>query len=54
MFEMNFYWWRENGKIIVQNMIMGMEGQRHEHTPGEFEKWSKGVPAKNLIQIKGK
>jgi hypothetical protein len=52
MIEMNFYWWKENGKIIVQNMIMGLKGQKHEHTPEDFEQWKKDIPAKNLTQIK--
>lgn len=51
MTEMNFYYWKENGKIIVQNMLMGMEGQKHSHSPEEFKEWSKDIPTKNLIQI---
>jgi len=51
MYEMNFYWHKENDKIIVQNMCMGMQGQLHEHTPKDFERWKKDIPAKNLIQV---
>lgn len=50
--EMNFYWWREKGKIVVQNAIMGMMGQKHTHTEADFERWSKDIPPKNLIEIK--
>lgn len=49
---MNFYYWKENGKIIVQNAAMGIMGQKHEHTPEDFKRWKKDIPAKNLIKIK--
>ena len=37
--QMNFYWWEEKGKICVQNMVAGIKGQYHEHTPEQFNKW---------------
>ena len=49
--EMNFYYWKERDKIVVQNMVMGYEGQKHSHTPEEFKNWSKDISKKNLIQI---
>jgi len=49
--EMNFYYWKEGSKIVVQNMVMGMEGQKHEHTIEEFKKWKKDISEKNLIKI---
>jgi len=51
MIEMNFYWWIENGKVVVQNMVMGLEGQKHVHTKREFEEWRKDIPDKNLIYV---
>jgi hypothetical protein len=49
--QMMFYWWKEGGKVVVQNMIMGYVGQKHEHTPEEFEKWRADVPGKNLVHL---
>ena len=49
--EMNFYYWEENGRIFVQNMVMGMEGQKHSHTKEEFKEWSKDIPKKNMIKV---
>lgn len=49
---MNFYYWKEGNKIVVQNMIMGMEGQKHSHSPQEFEEWKKDIPEENLIKLK--
>ena len=49
--EMYFYYHRENGKVIVQNAIMGMLGQEHEHSEEEFKEWSKDIPEKYLINI---
>ena len=49
--EMNFYYWIKNDKVVVQNMLMGMEGQRHEHTVEEFKEWKKDIPKKNLIKL---
>ena len=37
--QMNFYWWEEKGKVCVQNMVAGLEGQYHEHTLGDFKTW---------------
>jgi len=37
--EMHFYWWKKGNKICVQNMIAGMCGQYHEHSPKDFETW---------------
>ena len=51
MCEMNFYYWKENGKIVVRTSIMGMLGQRHEHTLEDFKKWKKDIPEKYLIHI---
>lgn len=31
---------------------MGMMGQKHTHTEADFERWSKDIPPKNLIEIK--
>ena len=39
--EMHFYYYREDNKICVQNMVGGMCGQFHKHTPQEFELWKK-------------
>jgi len=39
MAEMHFYWWRENGKIVVQNAIGSYLGQKHEHTEKDFKRW---------------
>jgi len=49
--EMNFYYWKEGDKIVVQNMVMGMKGQEHTHTIKEFEVWKKDIPKKNLIKL---
>jgi len=40
MYEMTFYCTREkDGTIHVQNVVMGMMGQHHVHTPEDFEVW---------------
>ena len=49
--EMNFYYWKEGDKIVVQNMVMGMKGQEHTHTMKGFERWKKDIPEKNLIKL---
>lgn len=49
--EMNFYYWEEGDRIVVQNMIMGMKGQEHKHTKQEFEEWKRDIPKKNLIKV---
>jgi len=56
LFQMNFYWWKKNGKIVVQNMVGGMMGQKHEHTLAGFKKWKKGIPKEYLHNVgrKGK
>jgi hypothetical protein len=51
MLEMNFYYWEEGDKIVVQNMAMGLCGQKHTHTPEDFDRWKKDIPIKNLIHI---
>lgn len=52
MLDMQFYWWRENGRIVVQNMLMGLEGQKHSHTEEEFRQWAEGIPPESLHEIK--
>lgn len=51
MSQMNFYYWEEGGQIVVQNMIMGLEGQKHTHTKAGFKEWSKDIPKENLIKL---
>ena len=51
MVEMNFYYWEENGKIVVQNAAGGFMGQKHEHTQDEFAEWSKDIPEENLVKL---
>lgn len=51
MAEMNFYWWKEKGKVCVQNMIAGVKGQYHEHTPEEFENWKADIDEKHLHKL---
>ena len=54
MFEMRFYWWVEKRKIVVQNCVMDMMGQKHIHTKKEFEQWKKNVPPESLIHIESR
>jgi len=49
---MRFYYWRENGKITVQNMVGGYSGQKHTHTLKEFKEWKKNIDPKLLTEIK--
>lgn len=51
MFEMNFYWWEENGQIVVQNCVMGMMGQKHTHTKEDFNAWKKDIVPEHLIHL---
>ena len=50
--EMYFYWWKKGNKICVQNMVAGYQGQYHEHTLSDFEKWGEGIEPKFLHEIK--
>lgn len=47
--EMNFYYWHEKDKVVVQNAVMGMMGQKHVHTEKDFKQWRKDISPKNLI-----
>ena len=50
--EMHFYyWWEKDSKICVQNIVAGMKGQYHEHTPEEFENWKAGIEEKYLHKL---
>lgn len=49
--EMNFYWWKENDKITVQNAVMGHMGQKHEHTIKGFNEWKKDIKPERLIKL---
>ena len=51
MFQMRFYWWREGDKIVVQNAVMGMMGQKHVHTERDFKEWAKGIKPEYLIEL---
>ena len=51
MCKKRFYYWKENGKIVVQNMSKGMQSQRREYTPEDFRTWKKDIPEKHLIHI---
>ena len=50
---MNFYYWKEGNKVIVQNMVGGYSGQKHEHTPEDFQRWIKegNIKEENLIEL---
>jgi len=52
--EVQFYWWKEENKICVQNMVAGYQGQYHEHTIADFEKWKGKINPKFLHEMKGK
>lgn len=49
---MRHYWWEEDGKIVVQNAVAGHLGQKHEHTPEEFERWVKDNDIKPELLIR--
>ena len=48
---MYHYYWKKNNTIIVQNMVMGMEGQLHRHSLEDFEKWKKNINPEHLINL---
>jgi len=52
MVEMHFYWWHKSNMIVVQNVIMGNLGQKHEHTEEDFKEWSKDIPVHCLHELK--
>lgn len=49
MITMYHYYWKENNKIVVQNIVGGHMGQLHKHTPEDFERWKKGIKSEHLI-----
>lgn len=49
--QMHFYWWEEKGKVCVQNMVGGVKGQYHEHTPEGFRKWKVAIDEKYLHKL---
>lgn len=53
LFTMRHYWWRKGDKIVVQNMVAGMCGQKHEHTKEDFRRWVKegNIKPENLIDV---
>ena len=53
---MNFYYWKEGEKVVVQNAVMGMMGQKHTHTQKGFRDWIKrsNIPQENLIDLDNK
>ena len=52
--KMRSYYWEEDGKIKVQNMVAGMRGQLHEHTKKDFLKWKKDAEQTGIEVIKTK
>lgn len=50
---MRHYYCKEDGKIVVQNAVAGHLGQKHEHTPEEFEQWVKDndIKPQQLINL---
>lgn len=55
MIRMRFYVSvKEDGTHCVQNAVMGLLGQYHEHTPDDFKRWSKDIDPQDIIYLKGK
>ena len=54
MVTMKHYYWEKDNKIIVQNCVMGMMGQQHEHTKDDFADWIRKnkIKEENLILMK--
>lgn len=50
---MYHYYWKEKGKIVVQNMVGGFKGQEHKHTPKDFQKWieENKIKTEHLINL---
>lgn len=40
---------KDDGTHCVQNAVMGHFGQKHEHTPEDFQRWKKGIPDEDII-----
>lgn len=55
--QMTTYYWKEKDKIHAENWVMGMKGQTHIHTLGDWERWKKesigmGIEVKEIKEGK--
>lgn len=41
----------KDGIIEVQNVVMGMFGQKHTHTKKGFGKWKKDIDEKYIVYL---
>lgn len=53
MATMIHYHWREGGEVVVQNMVGGMKGQTHRHSPEGFKRWieKNGIKEEHLVDL---
>lgn len=51
LFQRHFYWWKERNKIILQEIVMGMKGQKYKYTIKDFKEWKKGISQEYLHKL---